>query len=508
LQQTHNALHNDYEKLRQTDEKLQRAHNELHQNHATLEQTLAALQRSHDELHDKHQRQTQSQEDLRQSHETLLDDKRQADEALARSNAAVDEHTAALAETNAELAEKLTTLADLEKIHQQLSADHDRQTQAYGELRQSHAELRTSHDALLEVKQQADQALVQATAAIDERDAALAENIAALAEKSAALVALEQIHQELRGEHERQTLDFDELRHSHGDLKSSHDELTQSHFSLTRAYDEVLESKRQAEKALSERISAGIDAGELQELQAEREALISRLADAESTLAKADLQRNDELQRRFELAVEDVRSLKRRNSELEEAVLALKSAGPRAASPANSAPESPNWEATKRRMMESLEADTDSSEERDDERVTIENTILITDDVVAQKDREITEMKLLLSQQSSNIDSAAVGANAISDAINQDELILQERAKLAELQEQWKSKLRQAEIDISVERAKITRDRAEIEEKLAAYEKERSKQAADGGTPGESAGSAKKPTRGRWLARLGLKDGD
>ena len=87
-------------------------------------------------------------------------------------------------------------------------------------------------------------------------------------------------------------------------------------------------------------------------------------------------------------------------------------------------------------------------------------------------------------------------------------VFLQERAKLAELQDQWKSKLRQAEIDISVERAKITRDRAEIEDKLAAYEKERSKHAADGGSPDGPNGGAKKPTRGRWLARLGLKDGD
>jgi hypothetical protein len=77
------------------------------------------------------------------------------------------------------------------------------------------------------------------------------------------------------------------------------------------------------------------------------------------------------------------------------------------------------------------------------------------------------------------------------------------------LQEEWKSKLRQAEIDISVERAKITRDRAQVEEKLANYEVERARQVSDGdSSAGGANDSGKKPIRGRWLARLGLKDGD
>jgi hypothetical protein len=459
---------------------------------------------------------------LRQSHEELAEAKRNTDQALAQSQAMLSERTAALAENNASLAGKSTALAALEQSHQELCGELERQTRAYGALRQS-------HDELVEAKAQSDQALAENNAALSESNAALVEINAALAQsnaalsgKSAALAALEQSHQELCGELDRQTQTYgnlrqshdelrqshDKLQQSHGQLKLSHDELSQSHFAMTQSYDEVLEAKRQVEEALAERASATvIDAGELQEIRAEREAMIARLVEAESKLAKVDSQRNDDLQRRFELAVEDVRSLKRRNSELEEELLALKSAGPRTAA-ATPASDSPNWETMKRNMIASLESDTDSTEGRAEERVTIENTILITDDVVAQKDREIAEMRLLLSQQSNNIDSVAVGATAIAAVIDKDELILQERAKLAELQDQWKSKLRQAEIDISVERAKITRDRAEIEDKLAAYEKERSKHAADGGSPDEPSGGAKKPTRGRWLARLGLKDGD
>ena len=273
----------------------------------------------------------------------------------------------------------------------------------------------------------------------------------------------------------------------------------------------MLEANRHAEQTLTDLLTDrsaanAVDQSELDELRADREAIIARLADAESKLAKVDLVRNDELQRRFELAIEDVRSLKRRNSELEEEVLGLKSARPRPA--ASIATDSPNWEATKRRMLESLEADPEKGAERSDERVTIENTILITDDVVAGKDREISDLKVLLSQQSSNLGAVAIGAAAVATALDQDELVRQERAKLVQLQEDWKTKLRQAEIDISVERAKITRDRAEIEEKLANYETERARHGADPGPTGAAAEAAKKPVRGRWLARLGLKDGD
>jgi hypothetical protein len=163
----------------------------------------------------------------------------------------------------------------------------------------------------------------------------------------------------------------------------------------------------------------------------------------------------------------------------------------------------------KKMMIESLEADTDSSESRAEERLTIENTIVITDDVVAHKDREIAELKLLLSQQSNTIGSVAIGAAAVVAALDDDAVIRQEREKLAQLHEEWKKMLRQAEIDISVERAKITRDRAEIEDKLAAFEKERAQQGGDiESTNGDAEATRKKPTRGRWLARLGLKDGD
>ena len=88
--------------------------------------------------------------------------------------------------------------------------------------------------------------------------------------------------------------------------------------------------------------------------------------------------------------------------------------------------------------------------------------------------------------------------------LDQDELIAQERENLKTLQGQWKEKLRKAEVDISVERAKIARDRAELEEKVAQLEAEKARLSKAGpAKPGQE-----KPTKGNWLSRLGLKEGD
>jgi hypothetical protein len=133
---------------------------------------------------------------------------------------------------------------------------------------------------------------------------------------------------------------------------------------------------------------------------------------------------------------------------------------------------------------------------------------MITDGIVSQKDHEISELKMFLAKQNGNLSGVAIGAEAVAAVLDQDILIRDEREKLAKLQELWKHKLRQAEIDISVERAKITRDRAEIEEKLAVYEKERSQQGSGSTQADQPAEASKKPARGRWLARLGLKDSD
>jgi hypothetical protein len=157
-----------------------------------------------------------------------------------------------------------------------------------------------------------------------------------------------------------------------------------------------------------------------------------------------------------------------------------------------------DWESQKKRMLASLEEDDRDDEESVAERQTVEGTIRITDQIVEQKDREIAELKRLLEGTSAG---AGAGAAAVADLFDGDELIRQEREKLQLAQVEWREKIGKAEIDISVERAKIARERMELEEKLRLYQNEQATRPSDG-----ASAVPEKPARGRWLSRLGLKD--
>ncbi|MCA9177225.1 MAG: hypothetical protein KDB14_22200 [Planctomycetales bacterium] len=83
------------------------------------------------------------------------------------------------------------------------------------------------------------------------------------------------------------------------------------------------------------------------------------------------------------------------------------------------------------------------------------------------------------------------------DRFADNEEVAAERENLRRLQEEWHNKLRSAELEISVERARIARERAEMEERISMLETEL--QLLQGKEHSET-------TRGKWFARLGLKD--
>ena len=108
----------------------------------------------------------------------------------------------------------------------------------------------------------------------------------------------------------------------------------------------------------------------------------------------------------------------------------------------------------------------------------------------------MAELQSLLASQSGNLGAVAVGAAAVGQMIDQDTVVQQQRETLKRLQEQWMDKLREAEIDISRERAQLARQSVELDEKRRALEMLHPGGEAEAGALG----------RGRWLARLGLKD--
>jgi len=244
------------------------------------------------------------------------------------------------------------------------------------------------------------------------------------------------------------------------------------------------------------------------EASSELESLRQRCDQLQKELAERPQQAESEdadgdFQQRYEMAVDDIRELKARNAELHEQLQRARAAGTQAAA----SPGVPlSWEEEKRRILAALEADSDEDDpEQAAERLKIEEVIRKTDEVIAEKNREIGELKALLGDQSSNLGSVAVGAAAVGELLDADEIIQEEREKLRGLQTAWEDKLRKAEIDISIERAQIARNRAQLEERLRVFEEKGGQVEADSNTSDKPAGPAK-PARGRWLARLGLKD--
>jgi DNA repair exonuclease SbcCD ATPase subunit len=302
------------------------------------------------------------------------------------------------------------------------------------------------------------------------------------------------------------------------EIASLREQLADLQTQLEERTTELLQ--RQAEcRSLEEQLLAAAAADNEQmilELTDEVERLQARLADSSEQVKRlrdelhdaqasgdsALRQELDDLRDRYQMAVEDLRNERARSVALEN-----KLANAKAGSPADS--QGMDWESQKRRLLAALEADFDDDDEQAlEDRITIEDVIRRTDAAIVEKERELAELREVLNQQSANLGNMAIGAAAIAEILDQDELILQERQNLEHLKKQLEEKYRQAEIELSMERAKIARERQELEEKMRSVEDElhrlRKNKPADDAA--EEAGG--KTQRGRWFKRLGLKDDD
>jgi chromosome segregation ATPase len=267
-------------------------------------------------------------------------------------------------------------------------------------------------------------------------------------------------------------------------------------------------------------LGEGESSAELQRLRDENKKLEKSLKQAEAAAesAKAAVEQGGsgdssqevaDLRRRLEMATADCRDLKAKNSELQEQVGKGGSKSEGAA-----AGGAMDWEAQKRRMLAQLESDFDDTDPAQKAgRMDLEAAMKLTDEAIAAKDKEVSDMrreldelKGLLENQSSSIGQFAVGASAFAELLDKDELVRSERESLHQMQENLREQLKKAEIDISMERAKIARERAEVDELLHALHQEKAQQVASAPPAGGDKG--KKPARGRWLSRLGLSDGE
>lgn len=235
---------------------------------------------------------------------------------------------------------------------------------------------------------------------------------------------------------------------------------------------------------------------------------LERLERAEAALER-ELQRpdsapgeaansDDDVHRRYAMAMDDLRELKSQNEELRRQLAQAHAQHPSAGIKPGGGM---NWEAEKNRILAALEAEMPNmNSARKAERVRIEDVLRATENMTAEKDQEIAELRQRLENARLEASEAVQRRSLIDKAIDADAAIAQERERLRQLQEHWRDELRKAEVELSVERAKIARQRIEMEEKLRAMESASPKSSNE-----ESADS---PSRGRWLARLGLTESD
>ena len=163
--------------------------------------------------------------------------------------------------------------------------------------------------------------------------------------------------------------------------------------------------------------------------------------------------------------------------------------------------ETLSWEQRKAALLQQLEAETHAETPCDPRKILeIEKIIEQTDGEIERRDQEISDLKALIEQQSIAHDGMSIGVAAVAQMIEADSLVVEERLRLKHLRDEWEQKQRQAEIEMSMERAKLARERLELQARADRHDEDNPPQ-----TDAEKL-AGKTRTRGNWLARLGLRD--
>lgn len=244
------------------------------------------------------------------------------------------------------------------------------------------------------------------------------------------------------------------------------------------------------------------------ELRLEVDRLQERVAFLQSEMGSRPGDRTDEDASELEQQLAEVRSqLIEARHESVELRLQCNELSTRLAqfqSPKSLSSEAWSWEERKQAWLRQLEEEADEGTTDTKKKLEIQEILDRTTQEVERRDREIADLKSLLEQQAVAANGMAVGAAAVAQIIEADELIVEERQRLKQLQEEWEQKQRQGEIEMSLERAKLARERLELQEKLRSLEAMQP-MIQEPTEPGDSPQSSRRP-RGNWLSRLGLRD--
>lgn len=167
-----------------------------------------------------------------------------------------------------------------------------------------------------------------------------------------------------------------------------------------------------------------------------------------------------------------------------------------------------DWEEHKRKMLSELEGGEPAPVEPQgipvwSEAPTPTPSSESTDashELLVQREEEIERLKTTIQEQA---DCIAELEKALAESSDQDEVdrrVREERNKLSTMQDEWREMLRLAEVEISVERAKLARDQRKLEDQAGEYKTEikRLEQSVENLKAGNTT------SQGNWLTRLGL----
>lgn len=186
--------------------------------------------------------------------------------------------------------------------------------------------------------------------------------------------------------------------------------------------------------------------------------------------------------------------------------------------------DSMSWEERKARILEQMENDDFNAESfleslsQPAQEIAasidpdwVSNPVAFIDDLVerlslaeqtiSERNAEIHELQILLQNRAdTRNDQVAFGAAAIAGMVDCDELVIEERERLAQLKSEWEDKFRSAEIEVSLERAKLSRERQELARRTEELEEQIDQ------LQREKRDARNYPKTGRrWLAELGLQ---
>jgi hypothetical protein len=174
-----------------------------------------------------------------------------------------------------------------------------------------------------------------------------------------------------------------------------------------------------------------------------------------------------------------------------------------------------SWEQEKLRILRELESDGHPAgpDPHAEERRRLQQALQLTDQIVTASRREVAEWKCkaeqVLNQPGADRESTRKSVDPEPDG---DTELQEERERLLALQQQNREKMRQAEVAMSLERAKLARDRGELQAKMLAMETERAalleqlQAATQQGSSRGATRNGKQTGAGRWLSRLGLHE--